>query len=205
MSKEDGALCSSICIGNARNPTDVQVALETSKANWIIIAIGNGNSVAKSDTRTASAKATSCILQQPAFQHVRVVIVSTLGAGDSSVVVGMGVGKVISYMLRHVVRDHNGQEAAFLANPSLQHRTTVVRPTNLMDDEPTGKLVSFGNKEKCPSLKTDRQDLAHWIVREIFQDSNSEILADKEQQGPATSRPTNMTGPRVVNVTGVKQ
>lgn len=120
-------------------------------------------------------------LKQPQFKHVRALVVSSIGAGSSSIIVGMGIGKLISHHLKHVLADHTGQEAAF---SEIQNQTTVVRPTSLTEDQPTGKLAYFGEKAKGPSIKTDRADLAVWVAQEV-------CSSDKES--------------RVVNVTSVKK
>jgi hypothetical protein len=175
--------CTSIVQGDARSPKDLERALVETRADVVVLSIGNGDSVKKSYTRTASAHAMVEVLEKPQFEHVHTVVVSSVGAGNSRIIVGGGLGKMISLHLRHVLADHTGQENAF---HSLRHRTTVVRATHLTDDEPTGKLVYFQDREKPPSSKTDRADLAAWIVDEVC--SGTKLL-----------------GGRVVNVTGIKE
>jgi nucleoside-diphosphate-sugar epimerase len=173
--------CASILKGNARNASDIEMALVQTQADWVIVCVGNGESVAKNDIRTANANATVRVLKQPQFQHVRALVVSSIGAGSSRVIVGMGIGKLISYHLKHVLADHTGQEAAF---SQIQKRATIVRATSLTDGQPTGKLAYFEDKSKCPSIKTDRADLAEWVAEEVCGNNNKS---------------------RVVNVTSVKQ
>jgi hypothetical protein len=121
------------------------------------------------------------VLKKPQFEHVHTVVVSSVGAGNSRIIVGGGLGKLISFHLRHVLADHTGQENAF---HSLRNRTTIVRATSLTNNEATGKLVYFQDREKSPTIKTDRADLAIWIVGEV---------CDRAKH----------VGSRVVNVTGV--
>jgi len=179
----DQDLCQSVIQGDARQVNDLQQALEQTAANVVIVSVGNGESVAKSDIRTASAEALATVLKLPQYKHVRTIVVSSTGAGTSRIIVGMGIGKLISFHLRHVLKDHTGQEAAFYP---LRSRTTVVRATALTEDAPTGKLVQFGDTEKSPTIKTDRADLAAWIVQEVCGG-------------------TKPIGGRLVNVTGAKQ
>lgn len=175
------SLCTSVVQGNARKEQDIRRALKTTHADWIIVAIGNGEDVSKSDIRTASAHAIVNVLKgDPAFSNVRTMLVSSNGAGSSKIVVGMGIGMLISHHLRHVLADHTGQEAAFRA---VKDRTLVIRPTALTTDAPTGKLVEFGDTVKAPSIKTDRADVAEWIA--------DAIVTEK--------------GPCIVNLTGVKK
>jgi NAD(P)H-binding len=184
LSSADKDLCTSIIEGNARNNHDLEQALESSGATDVIVSIGTGDSVKQCDIRAASAQALVQVLKRPQFKQVRVVVVSSTGAGNSRIIIGMGLGKLISYHLRHVLHDHTEQEAAFF---SIRNRTTVVRATALTDEHPTGKLVEFGDTDKSPSIKTDREDLAAWIVRELCGETSHCKLG------------------RSVNVTGTKQ
>ena len=177
------ALCDSVIQGDARESKDLQQALEQTAANVVIVSIGTGPSPVKTDVRTASAQALATVMKLPNFEHVRAVVVSSIGAGTSRIIVGMGMGQLLSFYLRHALKDHTGQEAAF---DSLHDRTTVVRATGLTDGAPTGqKLVEFGDTEKSPTAKTDRADLAAWIVQEICDG-------------------TKPVGGRIVNVTSAK-
>lgn len=176
-------LCTSVVKGNARNEEDIQHALEQTKADWIVISIGTGLDASENDIRTVSAQVIANVLGKPDFQHVRVVVVSSIGAGDSRIIIGFGIGKLISYHLRHALADHTGQEKAFLE--AIPERTTIVRATGLTNDQATGKVTTFQDQEKAPSNKTDRADLAAWIAAEVCENS--------------------APGPHIVNVTSVKK
>jgi hypothetical protein len=184
LSDNDKDLCTSIVKGNARNEADLEQALLKTRANIVIVSVGNGESVTKNDIRTASAEALAAVMKKPEFEHVHVIIVSSTGASSSRIIVGLGIGKLISYHLRHVLADHTGQESAFVSSPDLKKRTYIVRATALTDGAATGKLVTFGDKEKSPSIKTDRADLSAWITKEISSGGYK--------------------GGKVINVTGVK-
>jgi putative NADH-flavin reductase len=164
LAEKDKALCTTIVQGDARSPIDLERALAETHAEVVILSIGNGDSVKKSDIRTVSAQALAQVLKKPQYKRVRTVVVSSTGAGNSRIIVGAGLGKLISFHLRHVLADHTGQEAAFY---SLRNRTTVVRATSLTYNEATGKLVYFQDRDKSPTIKTDRADLAAWIVEEV--------------------------------------
>jgi len=164
LSPQNSALCDSIIEGDAREPDDLERALIASKADVVILMVGNGDDVSKSDIRTTNAKSLVHVLQsKPQYHHVRVIAISSTGAGGSKINVGMGIGTFIEYFLRHVLEDHNGQE---LALENIHDRTTVVRPTALTDNASTGNLVEFDDTAKSPTTKTDRADLASWIVDE---------------------------------------
>ena len=181
LSASDRAICKSIIEGDARSADDLENALRVSKATDVVVSVGNGDSTKQSDIRGANAEALVSVLQQREFRTVRVMLVSSSGAGESIIKVGMGIGWMISHHLRHVLHDHTNQENAL---KPIRPRLTVVRPTSLTDDEPTGKVVTFGDKAKPPTIKTDRADVANWIVNEICDNGHA-------------------TMGRTVNITGV--
>lgn len=157
-------LLTTITTGNARNENDVIAALRESQADFVIMSIGNGDDLSKTDLRTKSAQALARALAMPEFEKVQVLCVSSHGAGGSRIIVGMGMGRLIERYIRNILKDHNGQEAAL--EPFLD-RTTIVRPTALTVDKPAARLTTFGDKAKAPTIQTDRADLAAWIVHQI--------------------------------------
>jgi uncharacterized protein YbjT (DUF2867 family) len=159
----------SIQEGDARESTDLARALTHTKPTHVIVSIGMGDSVAKTDIRTASAQALARAMQTThGMDEVQVIVVSSTGAGTSRIKVGMGVGKMIEYHLRHVLADHTGQEAAFLES-GLADRTWIVRATSLTDDQAKGKVVTFGDIDKGPTVHVDRADVASYISEGIYQ------------------------------------
>eukprot|EP00549_Striatella_unipunctata_P025452 CAMPEP_0118711140 /NCGR_PEP_ID=MMETSP0800-20121206/23879_1 /TAXON_ID=210618 ORGANISM="Striatella unipunctata, Strain CCMP2910" /NCGR_SAMPLE_ID=MMETSP0800 /ASSEMBLY_ACC=CAM_ASM_000638 /LENGTH=232 /DNA_ID=CAMNT_0006615615 /DNA_START=207 /DNA_END=905 /DNA_ORIENTATION=+ len=176
--------CASIIKGDARNVQDIQNALSQSNAHVVIIAIGEGDSIKKTDIRTTNAQAVVQVMQKPPYRHIKAVVISSTGAGGTRIIVGMGIGRLIEHHLRHIMHDHDGQESAFLT--AVPDRTWIVRPTSLTIDKPTGMLISFGDKEKSPTIHTDRSDLAHFIVEKLY--GNNEV-----------------TFGGTVNVTGIKK
>ena len=167
FNKQTKDLCDGgVLKGDARNKHDIEKALRDSKADLVVVAVGTGESVKKSDIRTASAQAIASVLCKPKYQHVKALVVSSIGAGGSRIKVGMGIGRAIEFHIRHVLKDHNGQEAAFLS--AMKDRTLIVRPTALTKDQPTGKVVLFDDLDKSPTIQTDRKDLADWLVKEAI-------------------------------------
>jgi putative NADH-flavin reductase len=184
LNDQDKALCTSIIQGDARSPKDLKRALAETNADIVVLSIGNGDSVKKTYIRTASAHAMVQVLKMPQYKHVHIVVVSSTGAGKSRIIVGGGLGQLISYRLRYILADHTSQEHAFAY--SLRNRTTVVRATSLTNNKATGKLAYFEDGERSPTIKTDRADLASWIVEEVCGG-------------------TKPVGGRVVNVTGINE
>jgi len=164
------SLCTQVVKGNARSEQDLQHALEVSRADIVVVSIGNGDNTGKTDIRTSSAKALTKVLSQPAFQHVQAVVISSIGAGESHIKVGMGIGKMIEFQLRHVLHDHNGQEEAF--TKTMKGRTMIFRPTGLKEGKATGKVVMFGSNEKSQTIETDRKDLAEYVAKQMLEETN---------------------------------
>jgi hypothetical protein len=190
LSDEARACCDGVIKGNARGPKDMENALKASKADLVIVAVGNGDNVKKNDIRTATAKALVSVVTSMGHRNVRAVIVSSIGSGGSKIKVGFGVGTLIDFHLRHVLHDHDGQAAECLTS-SMKERTFIVRPTGLTEGKATGKkVVPFGGNEKCPNLETDREDLANCIAKEVIFNPNGAgrfgkqvcVATDKERR-----------------------
>jgi nucleoside-diphosphate-sugar epimerase len=125
--------------GDASKADDIRASLLKSEANSIVVCIGQGMNLSKNNhIRTENAEATVEVLQQSEFEQVRVLVVSSTGAGKSRIIVGCGIGMMISYHLRHVLKDHTGQELAF---QKIANQTTIVKPTSLVEKQPVGSLV----------------------------------------------------------------
>ena len=161
---EDG-LFDSIVKGDAKSPADLRRAIETTNANLVIVAIGDGDSLKKTDTRTASARALVQVLLKSDFDDVNVLIVSSNGTAPSTIKIGLGMGKLITYHLRHILQDHKGQEDAF---KPIAHRTFTIRPTALTDGKHSPAIVEFGDHQKAPTIHIDRSDVARYAAKKIF-------------------------------------
>jgi len=159
-------LCSGVIKGDARNQDDLERAVAKSEADLVIISIENGDSVKKSDIRTASANVLVSVLSKPENRNIKALVISSTGSGGSRIKIGLGIGRLIEFHLRHVLKDHDGQENAFLE--SMKTRTMIVRPTALAENSSTGLMTVFGDRERSPTIKTDRKDLAEWLVKEVI-------------------------------------
>jgi hypothetical protein len=167
LAEADRALCTSIFQGDAREDKDIERCLDQTAANVVILSTRTGESAAKSDIRTATGESLAQIMKKPNYQHVKALIVSGMGASDSRINVSFGKGMLYEFYLRHVIADHSGQEAAF-HHALLRDRTLILRPTLLTDKKTTGsKLITFGDRERVPTMEIDRVDVAWWIAGEI--------------------------------------
>ena len=164
----DKPLYSSIICGNARDSADIERALVKSEADTIVIAVGSGDNLSKNanDIRHANAKAiVSVLAKKPQYQHIRLVVISSNGAGPTKIKVGMGIGKAIAFHLRHVLRDHTNQEQAL---QPLMDRAVILRPTALTDKPSSGtKLCFFSDHEKPPTINISRADVASVVADEV--------------------------------------
>lgn len=153
------------------------------------MSVGVPDSTAKSDLRHKTAKALMDVIHPAAsFAHVRVVVVSSTGAGGTKIDVGMGMGVVLSFVLRHIMRDHDEQEKEFKSRiGDAEKRLLIVRPTGLTDGKDTGKTAVFEKDGRAPSSSIDRKDLAQWIVDELC------------AGGPSFGREVSITGVKRCN------
>lgn len=173
LSPSDTALCTSIVKGDACLASDVSRALSTTGADVVILVIGVPNSAAPTDLRESSARALLETLREDArrFEHVRVVVVSSVGAGGSKMDYGWGVGSFMSWVIRNVLRDHDNREKMFeewmkTDEERNRERVWIVRPTMLTAGKPKGGVVVYGDG-RAPSWWCDRKDLGEWIVKEV--------------------------------------
>ena len=174
IDKHTLALCDGVYQGDAMVKDDLEKAINDSKAEVVVMSIGNGDNVGKTDIRTASAKALVAVLSKPKYQQVKVCVISSNGAGGSRIRVGYGIGRIIEFHLRHILTDHTGQENAFRV-ASFKDRVMIVRPTALVDNQKeAGHYVIkiFGDLEKPPSIQTDRAVLAEWISKHICEEES---------------------------------
>lgn len=164
LSDTDRRLCESIITGDARSASDIEKALIESKADYVVLATGNGADLRKTDTREKTGQALAQAMSKASLQHVKAVIISSHGAADTKIKVGMGIGMMISHHLRFVLADHTRQEGAFA---NLSKRTLIVRPTALSDNKGGHKIVEFDGTKKGPSINIDRSDVAAWVTKEV--------------------------------------
>ena len=169
--------CTSIQMGDAKNANDLANALTETKASTVIVSIGAGESVKKTDIRTATSQAlVRAIEQTPGLSNnIQIVLVSSIGSGPSKIKLGMGIGKLVEYHLRYILEDHTGQESALLNHTDLAGRTWVVRATALTDKKGSGRVVEFGDREKCPTGQIARGDVASYIVEKLCDGSGGHV------------------------------
>mmetsp|Transcript_32245 Transcript_32245/g.45859 ORF Transcript_32245/g.45859 Transcript_32245/m.45859 type:complete len:234 (+) Transcript_32245:151-852(+) len=170
--KEDPAhngMYSSIVKGDATIKDDLVRAIDETEVDTIIVAVGKGHYLGKQSIRTDNAKALiSALHSDPRFDHIRVAVLSSQGAGPTKIVAGYGIGLLIGYMLRNVMKDHTKQEKLLRSNIG-KNSLLIVRPVSLTEGKPPAKeIVEFGNTVKAPKMTIDRSDVARFMVKEMF-------------------------------------
>ena len=165
--------CASLQQGDALNESDIANALSATRANVVIMAIGIPDDLKKSTIREESARVLMQLVKPGAqFDHVRVICVSSVGAGGTKIDLGFGMGSALAWILRHIMQDHTNQERVFLSEFGEQgkKRLLIVRPCSLIDGKPTGKVMTFDAMKKTPVLKVDRADVAQYVVEQTVND-----------------------------------
>jgi len=130
--KERDHLCDerdgSIIEGDATNENHIEKALKRSKAQTVIVCIGDSE---KNDDvflpRTASAIALVRVLSQRRFQRVCAIVVSKEKSKPTYNIINKKRERRRQIMFEE---DHDGQEKAFLG---IRDRVTIVRPTKFKD------------------------------------------------------------------------
>lgn len=174
LSESDTALCASIIEGDARSSADIARAFEESKADFAVVAVGNSADLGPTDIREASAKALMDSIEPGAkFDHVKVVVVSSVGAGGTKLLIGFGIGMLLGMRLKHVLKDHDGQEEEIWARlgESDKHRALVLHTTGLTAGHPGGQVRIFEGKVPYPRI--DRSVVARFILDEICGDGSN--------------------------------
>lgn len=165
LSKADRATCTSIQNGDACNVDDVSHAIEETNCNTIIVAIGSVHmSKQANDVREKSAHAiTDAIADRQG--EIRVMLLSAVGAGDSTIKMGFGIGALIYFYLRHAMADQTKQEGVFKKAyaEGNQKNLLILRPPELIDEKACGRVVTMEH-DNMKNFKIDRQDLAEWML-----------------------------------------
>ena len=167
--------------GSISSKEAIEKAIQKSDADVVIVNIGidDEKETAPTTKRTDNAQIVTNILQ--GNLDVRVVVISSLGAGKSTIRLGLGVGAALKTYMKHRLEDHTGQEQEFLEK--MGDRTVIVRPTTLTEGKSTGSVKILEEGSWCSWPMIDKQDLAVFISNEVLDGDGSE---------------------KVVNVTGAK-
>lgn len=164
--------CASVVQGDATEVKDIERALEETKADYIVISLAVTH-LKQQDVREKNANAIAEVIAKGTkFEHVKVVIISSVGAANTKIDVGFGWGTFVTFLLKNALADHTKQEEALMKlNSDDCQRVMVVRPTGLTDEKANGNIQMFEDNKRAPESKIDRGDVAMFVVEEICKDS----------------------------------
>lgn len=134
-------------------------------ADAVVVTVGGAKGV--SNQRAAVTKSIIGAMKEAGIR--RLVIQSSLGAGDSASQLPAPMRPVVKLMLAKALADHNEQESA-VEDSGLDW--TILRPASLNDKEPTGKWTALevGEDGKLKG-SISRLDLAGCILGVLNDDS----------------------------------
>ncbi|WP_062209041.1 NAD(P)-dependent oxidoreductase [Demequina oxidasica] len=145
--------------GDATNPAVVADAV--SGADAVVVTVGGTKGAAQ--PRTAITESVIAAMQETGVR--RLVIQSSLGAGESITQLPALMRPIIKLLLGKALADHTEQEAVVRASGL---DWTIVRPTSLNDKQPTGSWTALrvGEEGKI-SGSISRGDLAACILESV--------------------------------------
>ncbi|MCC9173235.1 NAD(P)-dependent oxidoreductase [Arthrobacter sp. zg-Y179] len=149
--------------GDATNPETVSAAV--SGADAVVVTVGGAKGVPHQ--RAAVTRAVVKAMQAQGVR--RLVVQSSLGAGDSSSQLPGPLGLITRVALAKPLADHNEQESA-VTGSGLDW--TLVRPTGLTDKDPAGtwRALEVGGAGKLRG-SIPRRDLAVCMLEILTDDS----------------------------------
>ena len=156
--------CVATIQGDARQASAVERALVQSRANVVVVCVGNGENTNSTNLRKESAHAlVDALTNNPTLEHVHVVVVSRSDNSHGF------YGRMAEYKLRHVLKDHADQKAVF-QNSNVWDRTMIVQPCMIFtsDVTPERSATTMDSKEaakpKKNKLKIKRGSLCVPII-----------------------------------------
>jgi putative NADH-flavin reductase len=130
----------------------------------IFFALGTGEDMAKSTIRTEATRQMVSVIEAAESKPL-VVVVSSLGAGESQQQIPFYIRWYINRKLGHVFADHTAQERLGHSS-SLPH--LILRPTNMTYDAGTGRVnVSEASDRTNVRAAVARADVASFALDAI--------------------------------------
>jgi uncharacterized protein YbjT (DUF2867 family) len=130
----------------------------------VFIALGTGEKPVKSSIRTDGTRLVVDALEASG-EKPQVVVLSSLGVGESMKQMALYLRPVVGYLYRHVFADHTRQEAVIRASAL---PWSILRPTSLNDDAGAGDLTVTPAPQAVRALgSVARVDVAAFALRMI--------------------------------------
>ncbi len=153
--------------GDVLNSDDV--AQTVSKQDAVFIALGTGEAPIKSTIRTDATQVVVDVLKSIGEKPL-VVVLSSLGVGDSQKQLPFYLRPILNFMYRHVFADHGTQEAVMHASGL---PWTILRPTSLNDKVGQGTLKATEAPHSVSALASiAREDVAAFALKVIEKRGN---------------------------------
>lgn len=150
--------------GDAADPAVLQQAIDDADA--VVVTVGAAKGIAHH--RTKVTRAVIARMQQVGVR--RILIQSSLGAGDSAAQLPAAFRFITKVALAKPLADHNEQEAAVQASGL---DWTIVRPAGLTDKEPHGDWLATESAADGTLRGTiPRRDLAACMLQ-VLQDAST--------------------------------
>lgn len=146
-----------VMVGDARDEVAVGQAVED--AEGVIGALG-GTGLRPS---TAITDGTAAICRALHGRDVRLITISTVGAGGSGHQLPMLVRPFLTVALRSAIKDHEGAEAAVRSSGT---RWTIARCVGLTDDPARGQATATESGGLGGS-RIPRADVAAWMLDQL--------------------------------------
>jgi uncharacterized protein YbjT (DUF2867 family) len=144
-------------VGDARDEAAVAGAVEDADA--VISALG-GSGTGRS---TAITDATASVCRALHGRDVRLLTVSTVGAGGSGKQLPLIARAFVTGVLRNAIKDHEGAEAAVRSSGA---RWTIARCVGLTEDPARGHATASPTGPVGGS-RIPRADVAGWLLDQI--------------------------------------
>ncbi len=157
----EGSKQATIIVGDVLDPEKVQETIAGAEA--IAVSLGGR---ADSPKNTVSEGTHIIIMAMKALDVKRLVVVTSLGVGDSKNQVPMAFKVVMKTVMRKIMADKERQEA-FVQNCGLDW--VIVRPGELSNDPPSGEY-KFGTDPSIMAGKVSRADVAEFVLRNLSDD-----------------------------------
>lgn len=151
-------------VGSATDPDVAREAV--AGADAVVVTVGGARGVAHA--RTAVTRAVIAAMQETGTR--RLLVQSSLGAGDSASQLPVPLRQLMQVLLTKPLADHNEQEAA-VRESGLDW--TIVRPTGLKNAPPTGSVraLEVGDDGTLGGT-VPRIDLAHFMLATLADESS---------------------------------
>jgi putative NADH-flavin reductase len=150
-----------IIVGDVLNPAKVRETI--SGVDAVAVSLGSrGNS----PENTVSEGTKDIILVMKEMGIKRLVVVTSLGVGDSKNQVPLAFKLVMKTVMRKIMADKERQEG-LVRSSGLEW--VIVRPGELTNDPPSGNY-KFGTDSTIIAGKISRADLAEFVLRNLSDD-----------------------------------